>query len=109
MELELINQYLNFLLNNERHSLFKLYLFNIYLILLNKINVVMIYVFKTSLRYKKQIKEIAPKINSIEAIKKWNFDLEDCDKIFRIEANKRIKKEVIKLFNQQSYHCEELV
>lgn len=61
----------------------------------------MVYVFKTSVKFKKQIKVIAPKINSIETIKNWNFDLEDCDKILRIEAKKLNKKKLLQSLNNK--------
>jgi hypothetical protein len=49
----------------------------------------MIYVLKTSVKYKKQVKIIAKEFDKITEIKKWNFDLEDCDKILRIETNEK--------------------
>ena len=69
----------------------------------------MIYIFRTSIKFKKQIIEITPKINAIKNIIKWNFDLEDCDKILRIEAKNLDKKEIINILKTKNYHCEELL
>jgi hypothetical protein len=48
----------------------------------------MVYVFKTSVKFKKQIKLIAAVFDNSNEIKIWNFDIEDCNKILLIEASK---------------------
>lgn len=68
----------------------------------------MVYVFKTSVKYKKQIKEIAVEIEQIHGIQEWNFDLEDCDHILRIVANLNISQKVCKKLNSLSYNCQEI-
>jgi hypothetical protein len=50
----------------------------------------MIYVFKTSVRTKIQAKSIEPHIDQILPNAKWNFDLEDCDKILRIDSEENV-------------------
>ena len=50
----------------------------------------MIYVFKTSVRTKIQAKSIKSHIDKILPNAKWNFDLEDCDKILRIDSELNI-------------------
>ena len=68
----------------------------------------MIYIFKTSVRAKKQVKTLKPHINSVIQNGKWNFDLEDCDKILRIDADENIDLEIIVLLQIHKFHCEEL-
>lgn len=68
----------------------------------------MIYVLKTSVKYKKQVKTIAREFDKIIEIKKWNFDLNDCDKILRIETNKKTMKVVCEILHSLNYICEEL-
>lgn len=68
----------------------------------------MIYVLKTSVRYKKQVKTIAREFDKIIEIKKWNFDLDDCDKILRIETTKKTMKVVCEILHSLNYICEEL-
>ena len=68
----------------------------------------MVYVFKTSIEDKKQIKSISKNLNEIQDIQRWNFDLEDCDNILRIVAEKNISKTVCELFSAFNYTCIEL-
>lgn len=69
----------------------------------------MIFVFKTSVKTKIQVKKLKPHIDKILPNVKWNFDLEDCDKILRIESGENIVLRTIDLLNSHSYSCEELV
>ena len=46
----------------------------------------MIFVFKTSVKTTMQIKKLKPHIDKILPTAKWNFDLEDCDKILRVDS-----------------------
>lgn len=50
----------------------------------------MIFVFKTSVKTKIQIKKLKPHIDKILPIAKWNFDVEGCDKILRIDSDENI-------------------
>ena len=68
----------------------------------------MIFVFKTSVKTKLQAKQIKPHIDKILAGEKWNFDLEDCDKILRIESKKNIVLEIKELLNIHNFNCEKL-
>ncbi len=40
---------------------------------------------------------------------KWNFDLEDCDNIFRVENSKISNTAIISIFNTVGFECIELV
>ena len=68
----------------------------------------MIHVFKTSVKNKTQIKKLKPAFDSNFQEIKWNFDLEDCDKILRIESKKNIGKKVIRLLRSCHFDCFEL-
>ncbi|AIZ42452.1 hypothetical protein M666_13210 [Cellulophaga baltica 18] len=68
----------------------------------------MIYVFKTSVKFKKEVKELKPFINDILPNSKWNFDLEDCDNIFRVDSAENIVNLTKMLFNNHDFKCEEL-
>jgi len=65
-----------------------------------------VFVFKTNIKYKYQIKELK---NELDKLGKWNFDLEDCDKILRIESCYNITFRVIKIFYTNNLQCEELL
>lgn len=68
----------------------------------------MIFVFKTSVKTKIQIKKLKPHIDKSLPKAKWNFDLWDTDKILRIESEENIVSVIIDLLNIHSYSCEEL-
>lgn len=68
----------------------------------------MIFVFKTSVKTKKQAKEFKPHLDNILPKVKWNFDLEDCDKILRIESEENIVRKIQQLLNIHNFYCEEL-
>jgi hypothetical protein len=68
----------------------------------------MIFVFKTSVKTKMQVKKLKPHIDKILPNAKWNFDLEDIDKILRIDSEENIVLIIIDLLNTHSYSCEEL-
>ena len=68
----------------------------------------MIFVFKTSVKTKMQITKLKPHIDKILPNAKWNFDLEDIDKILRIDSDENIVLIIMDLLNIHSYSCEEL-
>jgi hypothetical protein len=68
----------------------------------------MIFVFKTSVKTKMQVKKLKPHIDQRLPNTKWNFDLGDIDKILRIDSEENIVLIIIDLLNIHSYNCEEL-
>ena len=68
----------------------------------------MIFVFKTSVKTKMQIKKLKPHIDKILLNAKWNFDLADSDKILRIDSEENIVLIITDLLNIHNYNCEEL-
>jgi hypothetical protein len=68
----------------------------------------MIFVFKTSVKTKILIKKLKPHIDIILPKVKWNFDLEDCDKILRIESEEDIVLKITNLLKNHNFDCEEL-
>jgi len=68
----------------------------------------MIYVFKTSVKTKKDIWQLSRFLSELLLPQKWNFDLQDCDKIFRIDSQTDIIKTIIDRFNNRGFKCEEL-
>lgn len=67
-----------------------------------------ILVFKTNLRYKKQVHAVKSCLDNIEGIQRWNVDLLDKDKILRIEARDLSPRAVEHTLLQAGYFCEEL-
>jgi hypothetical protein len=68
----------------------------------------MIFVFKTSVNSKRQIKKLKPHIENILPNAKWNFDLEDIDKILRVDSEENVVLVIIDLLTIHNYSCEEL-
>jgi hypothetical protein len=65
-------------------------------------------VFKTNLRFKKQIDAVTPHINNLQGITRWNVDLDDIDKVLRIESDNLSPRIVETTLQRAGYHCEEL-
>ena len=68
----------------------------------------MIFVFKTSVKTKMQVKKLKLHIDKRLPKAKWNFDLEDIDKILRIDSEENIVFIIRDLLNIHNYSCEEL-
>lgn len=64
-------------------------------------------VFKTSIR-EKDLLRLPSLLNNLEDLKRWNTDLEDCDNILRIESNKDIAENIVRVLTTQGIYCEEL-
>ena len=68
----------------------------------------MVYIFKTSVTSSESVKDLKPLLDKIFEIHKWNFDLEDCDNILRIDSNKNISDKIIKILESHNFNCLEL-
>ena len=65
-------------------------------------------VYKTDVNAKSKLRKAKPVLNRILLDSKWNFDLEDCDKILRVESYISFSEILIKELSQIGIHCEEL-
>ena len=65
-------------------------------------------IFKTNIRYKKQINAIEQHIANQPGIIKWNVDLKDVDKVLRIETLYLHPAKIEGLVKKAGYNCEEL-
>lgn len=68
----------------------------------------MIYVFKTSVETETGIRLLKPHLDKVFPFAKWNFDLEDCDNVLRIEIKSEIVQSIISLLNENGFECQEL-
>ena len=67
-------------------------------------------VFKTSITKNKEIKIVQPTLNRLVAKNdRWNFDLEDCDNILRVETQIVKANAVLKALQHHGFYCEELL
>jgi hypothetical protein len=67
-----------------------------------------ILVFKTNLRYRKNINAIEPHISGQPGIIKWNVDLKDADKILRVVSSDCHPQKIEGIIKSAGYRCEEL-
>jgi len=65
-------------------------------------------VFRTNVSSKRKVSKVKPLLTSVTAIKQWNFDLEDCDKVLRIEATGLNTGYVESLLHTAGFHCQEM-
>lgn len=69
----------------------------------------MIYVFKTSVKRQGEVKKLRPSLNKlVDNNGHWNFDLEDCDNILRVETQSLNAPMITLLLKNKGFHCEEL-
>jgi len=68
----------------------------------------MIFVFKTTVKTKLQVKHLKPHIDRMLPTAKWNFDLTDIDKILRIDSEENIIPDITRLLTMHNHRCEEL-
>jgi hypothetical protein len=66
----------------------------------------MVEVFKTNVQKKDETITIIQKLHEYCPQGKINFDLEDCDKILRVEDVYVPKVKIVLLLNAYGYHCE---
>ncbi len=67
-----------------------------------------IFIFKTNIQSKKDLRGIKYVFREIPGIRYWNVDREDIDKVLRIESTQNNVHEIKHKIIQAGYHCEEL-
>lgn len=65
-------------------------------------------VFKTSVETHQHVKLLKPLLDSAAGKGKWNFALDDCDRILRIVSNRIQPLAAINLLKEHGYECSEL-
>ncbi|RYY86438.1 MAG: hypothetical protein EOO15_14465 [Chitinophagaceae bacterium] len=68
----------------------------------------MIHVFKTTVRSKVQVKRLKRHLDRLLPGARWNFDLQDCDRVLRIDGNAEHVPPVVELLRQEGFACAEL-
>jgi hypothetical protein len=68
----------------------------------------MVEVFKTNVNGAELAEELVSTLRVRFPFSKINFDLEDCDKILRVEDHQVCVKTVIELVNRRGFDCEML-
>ncbi len=68
----------------------------------------MVEVFKTDVKQKAQAVQLIAGLSQQFPLHCISFDLDDCDKVLRIEGNNICNTTIIKLLNLQGFFCEVL-
>jgi len=66
----------------------------------------MVEVFKTNIQERRQATALFEILSKHFPYFKINFDLEDCDKILRIEGDSIANERIISLINTNGYQCQ---
>ncbi len=67
-----------------------------------------VHVFKTNVQEQEHAQMLCDLVQSELTVQRANFDLEDCDKIFRVESRVHIDHQVAALLRLHGFMCEEL-
>ena len=67
-----------------------------------------IHIYKTNINTVEQIKKADSILSKNNKIKKWNIDLDDCDKVLRIESSQQEIYDVIGSLKPFNIYCEVL-
>ena len=69
----------------------------------------MVEVFKTNVQQQELAEQLASILRGWFAFSKINFDLEDCDKILRVEGKKICAEAIIEILSTHGLECEVLI
>lgn len=65
-------------------------------------------IFKTNVSDTKQAEMLLKSLQLALSDCMMNFDLEDIDKILRVEANRDVSKQIVRLVTANGFFCERL-
>ena len=65
-------------------------------------------VYKTNINHRTDIEKISPVLSQYNKVLAWNVDIDDIDKVLRIEAMTNISNEIQNIINQSGYTCQEM-
>jgi hypothetical protein len=67
---------------------------------------IMVEVFRTNVRQKRQAKVLLNVLSRQFPLFRINFDLDDCDKILRVEGENISQEKITELIAENGYQCE---
>lgn len=65
-------------------------------------------VFKTSVQSVEGVRKLSPELDRVAGKGKWNFALDDCDRILRIISNSMSVATTQELLKKNGFECSEL-
>jgi len=67
-----------------------------------------IFIYKTNVSTQRHVQQVRALFERMLSIKRWTFDLEDCDKVLRIEARGLQRETVARILAKAGILCEPL-
>jgi hypothetical protein len=67
----------------------------------------MIEVFKTNVQYKAQVVQLS-QVFGHQEIEGWSFDLDDCDRILRVQSRVDVAEYVVNALLNKGFECSKL-
>lgn len=67
-----------------------------------------IYIFKTDKNAQAYLSEVAHVMENFDDQIRWITDLEDCDKILKVETDSIKSSEIMEAMRKAGFYCEEL-
>ena len=68
----------------------------------------MIAVFRTSIQTQHDVGKLAQWLTPLPGLTRWNVDLEDCDRVLRLEGNGIDIDDIQALVQRAGFSCEDL-
>lgn len=65
-------------------------------------------VFKTSVESADAVRLLKPSLDAMAGAGRWNFALDDCDRILRVQGHAQLKEQTIDLLQIHGFGCKEL-
>lgn len=73
------------------------------------ISLMKLFILKTNIRTERQLRKIKPVLQQNNDITRWSIDLEDVDKVLKVETKMDSQEvEMIELLRSKGINCEEL-
>jgi len=76
---------------------------------MNVDNAIDILIFKTNIDTEQDLNKVASLLNRENHIRKWNVDLQDIDRVLRIESEGADQMEIKKKIEYAGFLCEDLI
>ena len=69
-----------------------------------------VFIYKTNVSSGRQVKSLVSELNRlVNPGGSWNFDLEDCDNILRVETRSSRAEAIPRVLRSKGFDCEELL
>lgn len=68
----------------------------------------MISIYKTNIENSSQIQLLKKELDTLLGEENWNFDLDDCDRILRVETDSSLSNEITYILKSNGFEVTEL-